>query len=279
MPPKLRNQIDSESLTIASIRALWENEFLPSIRNEIKAEIDDMKRKITSLTAKCNDIENSQKFLSSEYDGYKDSLQGTKKDISEVSKTLKSLDDRVGFSEREIRETGETLDDIQQYLRRDCIEITGIPMPPKDDPTLIAAQVGEMLGIQVSEHHISTAHRLSPTRKVKDRIIVKFVHRDMREAFYKNRSKLMGKKSKDVPLIANEYGKTIHETNNICINESLTFLRKKLLDKVNEFKRRNKWKFVWTVNGKILLRESEHSKIFEFSNINHFDSFMGQPAE
>ena len=39
MPPKLRNQIDSESLTMAWIRALWENEFLPSIRNEIKAEI------------------------------------------------------------------------------------------------------------------------------------------------------------------------------------------------------------------------------------------------
>ena len=188
MPPKLQNQIDSESLTIALIRALWENEFLPSIRNEIKAEIDDMKRKIMSLTVKCNEIENSQKFLSSKYDGYKDSLQGTKKDISKVFKSLKSLDDRVGFSKRE---TGKTLDDIQQHLQCDCIEITGIPMPPKDDATLIAVQVGEMLGI---------AHCLPPTQKVKDCIIVKFVHRDMREAFYKNRSKLMGKKSMDVPI-------------------------------------------------------------------------------
>ena len=70
MPPKLRNQ-DSESLTIASIRTLWEKEFLPSIREEIKAEIDGMKREITSLTVKCNDIENSQTFLSSEYDSLK----------------------------------------------------------------------------------------------------------------------------------------------------------------------------------------------------------------
>ena len=81
----------------------------------------------------------------------------------------------------------------------------------------------------------------------------------------------MGKKSKDAPLIANEYGKTIYETNNIYINESLTFLRNK----------QTSWqgKFVWTLNGKILLRESEHSKVFEFTNINHFDSFIGQPAE
>ena len=65
MPPKLRNH-DSESLTIASIRALWEQKFLPSIREEIEAEIDVIKREINSLAAKCNDIESSQKFLSSE---------------------------------------------------------------------------------------------------------------------------------------------------------------------------------------------------------------------
>ena len=275
MPPKLRNQ-DSESLTIASIRTLWEKEFLPSIREEIKAEIDGMKREITSLTVKCNDIENSQTFLSSEYDSLKGSLQETKKDISEVSKTLKSLNDKVGSSDRDLHETRETLDDLQQYLLRDCIEITGIPTPPKDDPKQIAVQVGQMLGIPVSEHHISTAHRLPSTRKIKDRIIVKFVHRDMREAFYKNRSKLIGKKSKDVPLIASEYGKSIHETNNIYINESLTFHRKRLFGKVNEFKRRSKWKYVWTVNGKIYLRESENTRAYDFNSIDQFESFLGQ---
>jgi peptidoglycan hydrolase CwlO-like protein len=129
------------SLTIASIRTLWEKGFLPSIREEIKAEIDGMKREITSLTAKCNDIENSQKFLSSEYDSLKGSLQETKKGISEVSKTLKSLNDRVGISDRDLHETRETMDSLQQYLRRDCIEITGIPIPPKDDPKQIADSV------------------------------------------------------------------------------------------------------------------------------------------
>ncbi len=120
----------------------------------------------------------------------------------EVSKTLKSLNDRVGINDRDLYEMSEMLDNLQQYLRRDCIEITGIPTPPKDDPKQIAVQVCQMLRIPVSEHHISTAHHLQSTRKIKDRIIVKFVHRDMREAFYKNHSQLIGKKSKDVPIIA-----------------------------------------------------------------------------
>ncbi len=65
----------------------------------------------------------------------------------------------------------------------------------------------------------------------------------MKEAFYKNRSKLIGKKSKDVPLITSEYGKNVHESENIYINESLTLIiRKKLLGRVNVFKRANKWR-------------------------------------
>jgi hypothetical protein len=76
-----------------------------------------------------------------------------------------------------------------------------------------------MLGIEVKEHHISIAHRLPPTRKIRNRIIVKVVHRNMKEEFYKRRSKLIGKKSKDIPSIAKEYGKTIHESNSIFINE------------------------------------------------------------
>ena len=107
MPLKLQNQ-DSESLTIASIRALWEQEFLPGIREETKPEIDVMKREIKSLAAKCNDIESSQKFLSSEYDSLRDSIQGTKKDISEISETLKYLNDRIGVSEQNLHEAKET---------------------------------------------------------------------------------------------------------------------------------------------------------------------------
>jgi predicted RNase H-like nuclease (RuvC/YqgF family) len=83
-----------------------------------------MKREITSLTEKCNDIENSQKFLSNENDSLKSSLQETKKGISEVSTTLKSLNDRVGISDRDLHKTREMTDGPEQYLHSDCIEIT-----------------------------------------------------------------------------------------------------------------------------------------------------------
>jgi hypothetical protein len=95
------------------------------------------------------------------------------------------------------------------------------------------------MGVEITQEHISTAHRLPSTRKVKERFIVKFVHRDTKDEFYKKRSKLAGKKSKDLPSVANEFGKSIHRAENIFISESLTPYRTKLFGRTNEFKKNN----------------------------------------
>ena len=79
-------------------------------------------------------------------------------------------------------------------------------------------------------------------------MIIKFLHRDMKEIFYQSRNKLIGKTVRDLPSIANEYGKTIHEAGKIYINESLTQTRRKLYGKVNEFRHSNKCKYLITEN-------------------------------
>jgi hypothetical protein len=79
-------------------------------------------------------------------------------------------------------------------------------MPPKanEDPKRITVEVGQLMGIDVSESHISIAHRLPATRKVLNRIIAKFVHRE------KSTSQLRGKSSKDIPSIADWHDQSIH---------------------------------------------------------------------
>jgi hypothetical protein len=129
------------------------------------------------------------------------------------------------------------------------------------------------MGVEITQEHISTAHRLPSTRKVKERFIVKFVHRDTKDEFYKKRSKLAGKKSKDLLSVANEFGKSIHRAENIFISESLTPYRKKLFGRTNEFKKNNQWKYLWTVNGKILLRQSEHSHSLGLQQKRNLKSF------
>ena len=253
MPPKGSK---SSNLTTDALRILWADEFLPSIRKEFKTEIDKVKEEISVLTAKCIEIEASQTFLSKEYDNFTSTLQTTKQNVLEASNRLKAAEDKLQAIDNIIDEQ----DDLQQYIRRDCVEIIGVPTPQVDDPKQIAVEIGHLMGVEIEKQHISTAHRLPPTRKVKDRLIVKFVHRDIRDAFYNQRSKLMGKKSNDLPLLNREYENNNHQSNSIFINESLTARRRKLFGRINDFKKTERWKYIWTMNGKIMLRETDSSR-------------------
>ena len=79
-----------------------------------------------------------------------------------------------------------TLNQTSEYLsklRRDCLEITGIPVISLNNPSSF---VGKLSSALVR----STAHRPPATKKVKERIIVKFLRRDKRNEIYKQRSKL-----------------------------------------------------------------------------------------
>ena len=46
-------------LTVDEFRKIWKNEFLPSIRREVKLEIETLSANIQALTDQCNQIEQS----------------------------------------------------------------------------------------------------------------------------------------------------------------------------------------------------------------------------
>ena len=58
-------------------------------------------------------------------------------------------------------------------------------------------EMSEIMRVNLNENDISIAHRLPPTKKVKDRLIVKFTRREKRDEIYSKRKNL---KSKRLPL-------------------------------------------------------------------------------
>ena len=102
--------------------------------------------------------------------------------------------------------------------------------------------------MQLNENSISTAHWLPDTKKIKNRIVVKFVHRDTREKVYKKRASLMRRSTKDLPSVAKETGKSIQRANKIYINESLTSYRNRLFGRIHKFRKSNKFKFLFYPN-------------------------------
>jgi len=107
-------------------------------------------------------------------------------------------------------------------------------------------------------------------------MIVKFLQRDKREEVFKKRKHLVGKNIRHLPSLQTEIGESISRSNKIYINESLTGYRKRLFGRIKEYKRKNNVKFLWTSNGKIMLKVSETSATEAFTTHEELEDYLDQ---
>ena len=88
-----------------------------------------------------------------------------------------------------------SVDDLAQYLRRDCVEISGILPTEELTREDIVLSLGNEMGLELDKEDISTAHVLPTFDKGKDdKMIVKFTRRSVRNDFYGNRKEIAGSK-------------------------------------------------------------------------------------
>ena len=260
------------NLTKEAFKQLWQSELLPSIREEVKAEVAVIKESIKALSDRCLQIEKSQEYISSKYDELTQALQSSKKLTSKLEMTLSTHGETIGSIQDSLDNLYNTVDELQQYSRRDCLEISGIAKVPNENLSKVMTELGSIVDVEITEQDISTVHRLPDTAKVKDRMIVKFARRNKRDELYSSRRKLLGKASKDIPSLAKDSDVT--RISRIFINESLTSYRKRLFSRINSFRRDHSYKFLWTRNGKIYLKQSEASRSFIFTTDVEFDEFL-----
>ena len=154
----------------------------------------------------------------------------------------------------------QELNNSQQYSRRDCLEIKGIPIQRNEVTNEVVKSVGNLIGVEVKHEDISISHRLAAKQnsqmgvsKIDPAIIVKFVCRDVRGQFDAGRKHLRGKSTRDIGLSRI----TEHK---IYIGESLTQQNRQLFNSCLEKKQLN-YKFIWTSTGCIFLRKDENSPI------------------
>ena len=263
------------SLTQEAFKELWKKQLLPEIRREFRSDSEALKQSMTELSKKFDQIETSQKYLSSQYDSILAAIGEIKKQVQHVENQTDETWSEINKMKGETYDMEVRLDELAQYSRRDCLEITGIPVVPTDNPAKLVGEVAQVIGIQLDPQDISIAHRLPSTTKVKDRLIVKITRREKRDEFYKKRAKLKTKTTKDLPTIKGQPLDVNHKAA-IHVNESLTPYRKRLFGEILKFKRNNNYKYLWTVNGKINLRETDISTTHTFVSYEQLNNFRDQ---
>lgn len=240
--------MSSNNITVEQLKTILDEKLAP-----LKLNISDLRGK----------LDEAMKFLDVANANYEEVLhkldvqQAERHELIAENKILKSA---MRSMEDKMSQINDNYNNMEQYSRRECLEIHGIPQPqdPKaEDTNDIAVKIGELMGVKVSQEDISVSHRLPMSMKYKGKrsqpsIIVKFVRRDVKEMYYRARKQLKGFTTKDIGYAA---------MSNIYINESLTEKNKELFRACIKAKRELQYTFLWTTNGNIYLRKDEHSVV------------------
>ena len=160
-----------------------------------------------------------------------------------------------------------TINDLELYSRRECVEIKGIAYDVNESTDDIVLKIAKDMGLVLKKSDISTSHRIhhynkgkrsidgSSDQNISDKeknlnippkIMVKFISRQFCDSFMENRHKIKVKE--------------------IFINENLTKTKRELFNKCLLFKKENQFKYIWTENGKTHLRRNDESPIIAISN-------------
>ena len=209
-------------------------------------------QEVDTLKAELSELKNSQEFICSQYDVLKeeyDKLVLTNKNQEAEICKLKS--ESSDMKKQSIKEM-DKLDEVEQYGRRQNLEIVGVPVQENEDTNALVIEVAKLLDVEVPPDQISTSHRLpiNPNSKISKTppIIVRFVNRDIRNKLYANRK---------LTRSANLNKFSVAGTEKIYLNENLTQIRKKLFWKTKQKAKQMNYRYIWTTNGNIFAKKSD----------------------
>lgn len=168
-------------------------------------------------------------------------------------------------------------DDLEQYSRRSCLRLSGIPENQNEDVTKLVLDFSRRIGANVSPSDIDRAHRVGKRRTNDDdegeiddvaqpqtqpghrpsrvrEIIIKFTNSDSRLRSLQGRAKLRAERAK------------------VFINEDLTASRKTLAFECRGLKRGEKIKKTWIYAGSVYILDlaDKKSRVTCLSDLDKF---------
>ena len=230
----------------------------------VQGIVNPLHEEITQLKNELREINSFVEHASSQYDGICKKLESIESENAQIRAENSTLKKTIQVLDQRICQLEKDSNDVRQYTRRDCLEIRGIPETKDEDTNSIVKRVGDLMDIYLGDEAISISHRIPVSKNYKGKnsmpaVIVKFVRRDVKDRFYKARTKL-----KDCTIRDLDYG----EDNQIYINECLTERNQRIFNASLKFKRDQKFAFIWTSNGRTYLRKDERSRAIAINSID-----------
>ena len=107
------------------------------------------------------------KSLSTKYEKMEESLGALQEENEVLKEEYASLKSQLLSSANDLKSAQKSLNDLERYTRRDCLEIRGIPLSEEsqaEDTNEIVLQLSQKMGIPLERNDISVSHGIRSSR-------------------------------------------------------------------------------------------------------------------
>ena len=174
---------------------------------------------------------------------------------------IQSLQEENDKIQVELYDQKVELTELNQYGRRENIELCGIPESVKDnDLETHVLEVATSMGVKVQANGIHALHRIGKQSNSRPRnVIVRFVNRKSAFSMLKNKRKLNSGKFKRYFII-----------------ENLCPYNKRIFNRLYRLKKNKDIHSLWTYNGNIFVKVRENDERQQVFHLNDIDNLWGE---
>ena len=219
-----------------------QSEILKGIR-EILERLTKIENQMNQVDSRLKELETSYQFHSNQVSDLNDAVEKLKAECSEIPK----LQERA--YDQEISQANKTL------------EIQGIPHNSSENLYDVVKAIANSVQTPITNENIDLAYR-----NKKKNIVVKFLQTHARDKIMNG----FKAKTKTTPMLAKDLGFRSC-SNRVYVNEFLLFDTRQLFFEVRKFQKRHNYKYSWTVNQKVYLRQAKGTPAIRVIDMSSLD--------
>ena len=143
-----------EKLLNKSIAGL-ETRLEKSLKAAIKEEIDQLlATRLSEIDSKLKEIEKSQSFLASQYEVFRNQVAYMLADNTKIKEENEKLVARIIQLEKIDKQRAKAIDDLEQYGRRNMVEVSGIPRQARENCGDIVLKLAAKINVELKAKEI-----------------------------------------------------------------------------------------------------------------------------
>ena len=187
-----------------------------------------------------------------------------------VDSAVAARDAEIDSLREELAETRAQLNTLEQYSRRLCLDISGVPESAGEDTDRLVIDTAKLAGVDIAREDIDRSHRVGTTKPGKSRtLVVRFAAYSKREALYGARRQLRQPRPFEGSSVTAEAAKRIFVTDN------LTRENQYILYKARQYRKEGRLHSAWSDVGKLKARVREGSPTTVIHSLSDLQKLVG----